>query len=111
MEVNSKSGSCTNLCNYKGKGVERMKASNGSSCYSLSCRKLDGAAAWLCHSLAAAFFASLEWCSCIYVDTIDGPSDPRADNSIGLPLLSNSDPQDLDDIIITTTEINNQVEL
>lgn len=34
-------------------------------------KKLDGAAAWLINGVAAAFFNTLERCSCIYIGTID----------------------------------------
>ncbi|KAL1370948.1 hypothetical protein HN51_001156 [Arachis hypogaea] len=49
-----------------------------SSWWSCTWKKVDGGggcgvAVWLCQSVSAAFFATLEWCACMYVDTWDGP--------------------------------------
>lgn len=83
MEVNSGSSiSCIKTCLYKGR---RGKNS------SYTCKKHDrvGVAAWLCQTVAAAFFASLDWCSCMYVDTSDDGSED--DSNVHLNLISNSE--------------------
>lgn len=60
--------SCTKTCFSKG-----TKVKNSSS----TCKKHDGVgvAAWVYHSVAATFFASLEWCCCMYIETMDDPED------------------------------------
>ncbi|XP_054780113.1 uncharacterized protein LOC129287874 [Prosopis cineraria] len=48
------------------------------NCGFISCEKLDRAANWLGTSMASAFFASLERCSCINLSTIDNDDDDDA---------------------------------
>ncbi|KAK7386348.1 hypothetical protein VNO78_26527 [Psophocarpus tetragonolobus] len=76
--------SCTGTCFSK----ERKMVKN-STC---TCQKLGGVgvASWLCQCVASVFFASLEWCSCFYVDTSDGP-DPV---STSAPLILNPKKED-----------------
>ncbi|KAG5028975.1 hypothetical protein AAZX31_05G100000 [Glycine max] len=96
MKVNTGfvSMSCTGTCFSKGKGV---KNSSSDAC---TCRKLDGGvaiASWLCQSVASAFFASLEWCSCFHVDTIndiDGPPDDGDSSSTFAPFILNAEKED-----------------
>ncbi|BFG35756.1 hypothetical protein CerSpe_220300 [Prunus speciosa] len=53
-----------------------MTASPNTSCGVPPVRKkLDGLAAWLFHYVAEAFFASLQRCSCIHIDTKDDLDD------------------------------------
>ncbi|KAK7330932.1 hypothetical protein VNO77_25138 [Canavalia gladiata] len=75
--------SCTGTCFFKGRRVKN---------YSCTSKKVDGVgvAGWLRQSIAAAFFASLEWCSCMHVDTTDGPDD----HSTSAPLILNAQNQD-----------------
>ncbi|KAM7280480.1 hypothetical protein ACFE04_007614 [Oxalis oulophora] len=49
------------------------------------CGKLDGVAMWVVNGMAAAFFASLEKCSCIRIATYESDSE----ESIDLPLIFN----------------------
>ncbi|KAL5230970.1 hypothetical protein ABZP36_029746 [Zizania latifolia] len=44
---------------------------NGSNGGILSCGKLEGYAIWVGVSVASAFFASMERCSCIHLHTVD----------------------------------------
>lgn len=86
MEVNSGSGmSCLqSTCFSKGK-----KSSS-------TCKKhvddggTAGVAGWLCQSVAAAFFASLDWCSCIFLHTSDGPEQ----DSNHAPLIPSAEKKD-----------------
>ncbi|XP_050945956.1 uncharacterized protein LOC103482984 [Cucumis melo] len=48
---------------------------NQSTC--LSYEKLNGMATWVGTSVASAFFASLERCSCINLSTSDDHEDPE----------------------------------
>ncbi|KAL5719059.1 hypothetical protein ACHQM5_011891 [Ranunculus cassubicifolius] len=58
------------------------------NCTLISCEKLDRVANWVGTSVATAFFASLERCSCINLSTTDGEDEEEANNR---PLmLSNS---------------------
>ena len=51
----------------------------------LACKnKVDDIASWFISGVASAFFASLDWLSCMYVDTRDDPED---DYNV-LPLIS-----------------------
>lgn len=76
------SRSCTNLCSCKGSQVEaKVQSPTSHSCVP-ACKKLDGVATWLINGVATVFFTSLERCSCIIIDTKDGP-----DDSIYLPLI------------------------
>ncbi|KAK7346878.1 hypothetical protein VNO80_21402 [Phaseolus coccineus] len=77
--------SCTRTRFSRGRWVKY------SSC---TCEKLDGvavAATWVCQSFVSAFFASLEWCSCFYVDTTDGPD---ADSTFATSLISIAEKDD-----------------
>lgn len=74
--------SCTNWCYCKGdssaiKPGPVRNATSQDSCVlvSTSCRKVDGVVAWLMNGVAAAFFMSLERCSCIHIDTKDDADD------------------------------------
>ncbi|XP_020274725.1 uncharacterized protein LOC109849322 [Asparagus officinalis] len=51
----------------------------------VSCEKLDRMASWLGASIASAFFASLERCSCINLSTNDPDDD--ADEAKDRPLV------------------------
>ncbi|KAH7283147.1 hypothetical protein KP509_35G063900 [Ceratopteris richardii] len=48
--------------------------------------KLDRLAVWVGGSLASAFFASLERCSCINLETIDPDEDEEADVKPLIPM-------------------------
>ncbi|KAI4315096.1 hypothetical protein L6164_027942 [Bauhinia variegata] len=87
-------GTNSNLCYSETRGLKTSTCTS-SGCY--SCKKLDGVGAWLCHGVAAFYFASLDWFSCIYLQTID--DDPNV-----LPLLPKSDIQMSD----ASTEIPKQ---
>ncbi|GMH17988.1 hypothetical protein Nepgr_019829 [Nepenthes gracilis] len=63
-------------------GLRDRTSSNPGS--SPACGKLDGVATWFINGVAAAFFASLERCSCIRVTTIED-----ADDANELPLIYN----------------------
>ena len=59
------------------------------------CKKLDDLGGWLVDTVIAAFFGSLQRCSCIHIDTKDDPDhDP-----IYMP-LSNANHEDADNIEI-----------
>lgn len=83
MDSISNPKGCTNLCYFRGSAdanadaePKEMTASPNTSCgVPPVCKKLDGLAAWLFHAVAEAFFASLQRCSCIHIDTIDDPDD------------------------------------
>ncbi|PON40331.1 hypothetical protein PanWU01x14_298180 [Parasponia andersonii] len=55
-----------------------------------SCKMVDGLVGWLRHGLAVAFFASLQRCSCVNIDTRD-EIDDDADNY----LMAAADSHDL----------------
>jgi hypothetical protein len=76
--------SCTKTCFYKGKKVKNSLN---------TCKKHDGVgvAAWLCQSVAATFFASLEFCCCVYIETRDGPED---DSIVQLNLIPYAEKED-----------------
>ncbi|CAN6444386.1 unnamed protein product [Victoria cruziana] len=46
----------------------------------LTCEKLDRMASWLGTSVASAFFASLERCSCINLSTTDAEDEEEAND-------------------------------
>ncbi|CAN6462301.1 unnamed protein product [Victoria cruziana] len=46
----------------------------------LSCEKLDRMATWVGASVASAFFASLEHCSCINLSTTDAEDEEEAND-------------------------------
>ncbi|KAJ6675199.1 PROTEIN putative-RELATED [Salix viminalis] len=84
---------------------------SNSNCNFMSCEKLNRVADWVGTNVAAAFFASLERCSCINLNTADLEDDEEAKDrppmittstpsppSLAMPLSSPSDhPDDLHD--------------
>ncbi|XP_065860141.1 uncharacterized protein [Euphorbia lathyris] len=48
---------------------------NNNTCSFISCDKLDRVANWVGTNVASAFFASLERCSCINLNTTDPDDD------------------------------------
>ncbi|KAL3726251.1 hypothetical protein ACJRO7_031178 [Eucalyptus globulus] len=56
-------------------GQTKAQNSGGVAC-TPACEKRDGVARWVGRGVAAAFFTSLDLCSCIYLDTKDGPVEP-----------------------------------
>ncbi|KAK9946365.1 hypothetical protein M0R45_011833 [Rubus argutus] len=85
--TSSSSSNCSNLFNFRSSAtstssvVERKVRTSSSS---HGCRgKVDGVGMWLVNSVTAAFFASLERCSCIRIAT----HDDAADDSNDLPLI------------------------
>lgn len=65
-----------------------MSSNNNNANYS-SCKKLDDIAAWVCHGVSTAFFASLDWFACMHVDTRDASD--HDDPSFDLSLISKPD--------------------
>ncbi|KAL0358858.1 UNVERIFIED_CONTAM: hypothetical protein Sangu_0735200 [Sesamum angustifolium] len=61
-----------------------MENANGNASY---CEKMDGLARWLGTNVAAAFFASLERCSCVNVDA-DGEEESEEAHDRPLMLTS-----------------------
>ncbi|KAL9397047.1 hypothetical protein Peur_011300 [Populus x canadensis] len=51
---------------------------NNNNCNFMSCEKLDRVASWVGVNVASAFFASLERCSCINLNTTDLEDDEEA---------------------------------
>ncbi|XVE73682.1 hypothetical protein DITRI_Ditri11bG0138500 [Diplodiscus trichospermus] len=51
-----------------------------NSCSFISCDKLDRMANWVGTSMASAFFASLERCSCINLSTTDFDDEEEAND-------------------------------
>ncbi|CAL1395819.1 unnamed protein product [Linum trigynum] len=78
------SSSCVGFFNFRSnsRGVRHHSPAT-------SCSKLDGVAMWLVNGVAAAFFASLDSCSCIRIATIDDDDDAEDDNDA--PLILNDD--------------------
>lgn len=72
----------TRWCPYKGRCVlvewlGQTKAQNSSSItFTPACEMLDGVASSVVRGITGAFFMSLKLCSCIYLDTKDGPVEP-----------------------------------
>ncbi|KAL3726254.1 hypothetical protein ACJRO7_031181 [Eucalyptus globulus] len=72
----------TQWCSCRGRRelvewLGQTKAHNSSSvACTPACEMLDGVASLAACGVAAAFFTSLELCSCIYLDTKDGPVEP-----------------------------------
>nr|DAD48225.1 TPA_asm: hypothetical protein HUJ06_018162 [Nelumbo nucifera] len=71
--------------NPGGKGRGREMSSAEPRFRLSGCGKLDGVATWLINSVATAFFASLERCSCINIAT----EDDKYDDANDLPLIYN----------------------
>ncbi|KAL9238018.1 hypothetical protein vseg_012499 [Gypsophila vaccaria] len=65
------SGSCNVLCSSRGRVRSRQVRVTTSS----HGTKLDGVAMWVMNGLATAFFASLERCSCVRVNTVEDGDD------------------------------------
>ncbi|KAI4316593.1 hypothetical protein L6164_024560 [Bauhinia variegata] len=81
------SSSCTSFMSLRSNTVEsrvRTSSNHGSRSSSPTCRKLDGVAMWFFNGVTAAFFASLERCSCIRVAT-----EEDGEESNDLPLILN----------------------
>ncbi|KAI4327319.1 hypothetical protein L6164_019795 [Bauhinia variegata] len=66
---------------------------NTNMCYSkmsYTCKKHDhGVGAWLCRGVAGIFFASLDWFSCVHIQTTDA-LEVEDDDSTALPLIPKS---------------------
>ncbi|EXC12622.1 hypothetical protein L484_013000 [Morus notabilis] len=106
---------CTNSCYCKGNRVEdeldalrpmrttSTAAASHAPVASSGCKMLDGMLRWLFHSVADAFFASLQRCSCIKIET-------RDDNDIDNYLMAAPhDDHDLsDDSILFEVEIQKE---
>ncbi|PPR96992.1 hypothetical protein GOBAR_AA23684 [Gossypium barbadense] len=56
-------------------GIERPSSSATRGSPPAACGKLDGVGVWFVNGVAAAFFASLERCSCIRIATEDDGED------------------------------------
>ncbi|MCL7021671.1 hypothetical protein MKW94_025407 [Papaver nudicaule] len=87
ISINSSStNSCTRFHDCRGGSLEPSEPSSsirGTS--SSGCNKIDGVAMWFINGVAAAFFASLERCSCININTKEDDPDDAND----LPLIRN----------------------
>ncbi|CBI19371.3 hypothetical protein AAG906_030291 [Vitis piasezkii] len=77
------STTCTSLFNLR-PASDEPRARTSSTHASPGCGKLDGVAMWFINGVAAAFFASLERCSCIRIATEDD-----CDDANDLPLIFN----------------------
>ncbi|OVA09221.1 hypothetical protein BVC80_659g59 [Macleaya cordata] len=53
----------------------------------VSCEKLEWMASWVGTSVASAFFASLERCSCINLSTTDVEDEEEEEEAKDLPLM------------------------
>ncbi|EXB63116.1 hypothetical protein L484_001734 [Morus notabilis] len=78
------SSSCSGFFNLRSNSVDPKVRSSSSHGSAPGCGKLDGVAMWLINSVTAAFFASLERCSCIRIATVDD-----VDDANDLPLIFN----------------------
>lgn len=80
------------LCHRLGPFVEsrsiKLERSAGG-CTTLGCRKLDRLAGWVGASVASAFFASLERCSCINLSTTDAEDDEEGKEMPLIPIKAN----------------------
>ncbi|KAH6760476.1 hypothetical protein C2S52_009047 [Perilla frutescens var. hirtella] len=65
-----------------------MENENGATYYD----KVDGLARWFGMSVAAAFFASLERCSCVNLTTFDTEDDDEEEEAKDRPLMLTSYP-------------------
>lgn len=83
MAATTTTTGCTTYLNFRctsdGPAEIRRSTSHVSSS---NCGRLDRVAMWVGSGLATAFFASLERCSCINIDTQDGDTDAN-----DLPLI------------------------
>ncbi|OVA10676.1 hypothetical protein BVC80_53g4 [Macleaya cordata] len=87
ITTSTTTSNCTSFFNFRGTSVEprvRSSSNHGSSSPA-GCSKLDGVAMWFINGVAAAFFASLERCSCINIATEEDDSDDAND----IPLIYN----------------------
>ncbi|KAJ4825830.1 hypothetical protein Tsubulata_029103 [Turnera subulata] len=60
--------------------MDNHHRSNANNCNFMSCEKLDRVASWVGTNVASAFFASLERCSCINLNTTDFEDDEDANS-------------------------------
>ncbi|KAL3526910.1 hypothetical protein ACH5RR_011566 [Cinchona calisaya] len=77
-----------NLCYCKNSSIEpsdQKKSITPGGCSAPVIKMVDGLATRLVSGVTAAFFTSLERCSCIYIDTKDDSEDGG-----GRPLISNN---------------------
>eukprot|EP01018_Ginkgo_biloba_P016764 Gb_41245 [translate_table: standard] len=81
---------CT-FCHHLEPSVESrpIKLDRSASCTYLGCRKLDRVAGWVGASVASAFFASLERCSCINLSTTDNEDEEEAKDMPLIPIKAN----------------------
>ncbi|KAI3972780.1 hypothetical protein MKX01_019438 [Papaver californicum] len=90
ISINSSStNSCTSFHDFRGGSVLEPSVPSSSirGSSSTGCNKIDGIAMWFINGVAAAFFASLERCSCINIDTKE--EDDNDDDANDLPLIFN----------------------
>ncbi|KAL3832835.1 hypothetical protein ACJIZ3_007571 [Penstemon smallii] len=59
---------------------QNHESASENNCGFMKCEKLDRVASWVGTSVATAFFASLERCSCITLSTTDGADDEEAND-------------------------------
>ncbi|GKV10398.1 hypothetical protein SLEP1_g21769 [Rubroshorea leprosula] len=74
----------TSFFNFRSTNHEPKVRTSSTHHGSPSCGKLDGVAMWLINGVAAAFFASLERCSCIRIAT-----EEDGDEANDVPLIYN----------------------
>ncbi|KAI3931932.1 hypothetical protein MKW98_012342 [Papaver atlanticum] len=90
MSINSSStNSCTSFHDFRGGSVEPSVPSSSvrGSSSTTGCNKIDGVAMWFINRVVAAFFGSLERCSCINIDTKE--EDDNGIDANDLPLIYN----------------------
>lgn len=78
-------GLCHRLEPFVESNSVKLESSAGS-CTTLGCRKLDRLAGWVGASVASAFFASLERCSCINLSTNDTEDDEEGKDMPLIPI-------------------------
>ncbi|KAJ8541210.1 hypothetical protein K7X08_002026 [Anisodus acutangulus] len=83
MSATTTTTSCGGFFNLRPSSVEPSIRS--SSATTPGCGKLDGMAMWFINGVSAAFFASLERCSCIRIATHEDEGEDAND----LPLMYN----------------------
>ncbi|PRQ27871.1 hypothetical protein RchiOBHm_Chr6g0309931 [Rosa chinensis] len=81
MAATTSSSNSSNFFNFRSNTTPKVRVSSSHGCRG----KVDGVGMWLINSVSAAFFASLERCSCIRIAT----NDDAADDSNDLPLIFN----------------------
>ncbi|KAF5197686.1 Pentatricopeptide repeat-containing protein [Thalictrum thalictroides] len=88
-----------------------MNNNNNNNCKFVSCDKIDRAANWVGASVATAFFASLERCSCINLSTTDKEEDEEAYDRPLMPTNSSTTvPIDDESPTPTTTATKNHAD-